>query len=383
MNQPTIVNINTKDIHSIEETFSNDLIHNMLDPKLHEKMLDIVDVNDEEDYSAFNDIEMMYLFVHEERDLDVHKNRTEQTKKEYLRELLWMYHLFVAEGLQFDFDSTGLDVATVLKRIKPRHIRKFQQWMTQAPLGKGGKRYSVATISRKTSIFKAFISYLHDKKYIQHPLHESFKSAAVHMADRPDRDLYADEAIELLNYYKEHPILHGLLSVLLTTGARVAELCAARICDLSYDNDGYWLEVIGKGNKKRELFIFPAVYEAIVTFRQRRQLNTKLDKQDASPIFVTARHKPYSYKYLSNYLSNALSKADLSFVADSSRTITPHTLRHGFAIISAEEGADVFRIQQALGHENIATTMIYLEKQQKRKNHVAHTWKDSSVIKGL
>jgi len=353
----------------------------MLDKSMYSHMLDIIDATD--NYNDFNDLEMIYLFVHEEKDQDERKNRTDDTKREYLRELLWIYHILINHGNEIAFEPRTLDIHTVFKQLQRQHIRKFQDWLKTVPLGKGGKQYSIATISRKTVIFKDFLQFLYDCDYINQPLHQSFKSAQVHMRDRPNRDLYTDEAIQLLTYYESHPIIHGFLAVLLTTGARIRELAQARLCDLTYDSEGYWLEVIGKGNERRELFIFPNVFAAIKRFRKRRGLDTILDNHDQSPLFITARHRAYSYKYLSKYLSNALQKADLPFVQDQKRSITPHSLRHGFAIISADQGADIYRIMQALGHKKIDTTMIYLEKYQQRKNHVAHTWKQSSFIKNI
>ncbi|MFE4810725.1 tyrosine-type recombinase/integrase [Peribacillus simplex] len=40
----------------------------------------------------------------------------------------------------------------------------------------------------------------------------------------------------------------------------------------------------------------------------------------------------------------------------------PHTFRHTFAIISHLNGADVYQIMKSLGHEQLSTTEIYLEK---------------------
>lgn len=371
----------TSQLNKLNSLQISKIVDSMLDKSLYSHMLDIID--ETENFNHFNDLEMIYLFVHEEKDQDERKNRTVDTKREYFRELLWIYHLFIHQGKEIGYEPRSLDIYTVFKQLQRQHIRKFQDWLKSVPLGKGGKTYSVATISRKTVIFKAFLKFLYDRDYIRDPLHQTFKSAQVHMRDRPNRDLYTDEAIQLLSYYESHPIIYGFLAVLLTTGARIREIAQARMCDLTYESEGYWLEVIGKGKERRELFIFPNVFTAIKRFRRRRGLDTVVDKNDRSPIFVTARHNAYSYKYLSKYLSNALQNADLPFIQDEKRSITPHSLRHGFAIISADQGADIYRIMQALGHKKIDTTMIYLEKYQQRKNHVAHTWKQSSVIKNI
>ena len=43
------------------------------------------------------------------------------------------------------------------------------------------------------------------------------------------------------------------------------------------------------------------------------------------------------------------------------RDITPHTLRHSFAVHMLENGAEVKTVQELLGHTDVASTMLYTQ----------------------
>jgi len=46
--------------------------------------------------------------------------------------------------------------------------------------------------------------------------------------------------------------------------------------------------------------------------------------------------------------------------------LTPHYLRHAYATHALNQGAGVRDVQEALGHKNLNTTMIYITPQSTR-----------------
>ncbi|CAM3915366.1 site-specific tyrosine recombinase XerD [Aeromicrobium ponti] len=356
------------------------LVNYLLDDSLHKKMSDIIDKDGEANFSLFNDIEMIYFYAHQKKDLNEKKNRTENTKREYLRDLLLFYQKLLEQAELLEIENTNVQEYRLLKRLTPRNMRKYQEWLREAPLGKGGKQYSVATLSRKTVVIRGFLGFLHENQYIKVPIHQKMLSSNVQSFDRPNKEMSSMEVISLVNYFRTHPILYGLISVLATTGLRIQELCNAKVSDLAYLDGEYWLTVMGKGQKERQVLIHPNVLKAIEEFRKRRRLDFKMYPTDSSPLFTTSKGKGYGYKYLSNYLIQKINRADLDFIKMRKNPITPHIFRHGFALISADQGADLLTIKESLGHSDIKTTQIYLQRKLRRKNNAAHTWKDSDVI---
>ncbi|NRD80967.1 tyrosine-type recombinase/integrase [Bacillus sp. BRMEA1] len=335
-------------------------------------------------FHDFNDYEILYYYVHEQKNVDLKKNRKENTRKEYLRELLHFAKNITQYSNEMGIDIEEIKEGSLFKSLAPRHMTRFQEWMIEkAPKLIGKESYSPATISRKTAIIKDFLSFLFEKKYIVEPIHSGMSTATVSKDERPNKDLGAREVIQLLQYFnnENHPIIYGIIHVLVTTGIRNNEFCKARVCDLSYDHvrAEYYLQVDGKGNKKRLVPIKPKVFQSIVEFREMRGLETKLDAEDETPLFVTSEMKPYSPSYLSQYINKAIKRTELEFIKLRKNPIGPHTCRHAFAIISYNSGADIYKIMRSLGHESIETTNIYLQKEFEKDNNAAHMWEKGEL----
>jgi site-specific recombinase XerD len=61
-------------------------------------------------------------------------------------------------------------------------------------------------------------------------------------------------------------------------------------------------------------------------------------------IFITNKGKAYSYKYLSNYITDIIYQTNLPFLKYKEEKVTPHSFRNFFAIYSRRQGADIYDI---------------------------------------
>ncbi len=353
-------------------------------PHFHEKVVG----SNKQILKSFSDLELIYYFVHSPkhaRDIlymlsknfndDVkskqQKSRTAGTIREYTRELLIFYSHIKDYAYHFDFVSTE----SLFKQLENNHIENYHKWLIAE--GNEGKPYSLATLARKTTILKSFFKWLYINEVISKPVHEAFYSVNIKDSERVNRDLHYHEVKQILDYYKNHVIYHAILSVLATTGARVQEICTAKWKDMRYDSEGrgYWLNILGKGGKRRDILIFHNVFERIQAFRARRGLKTSLDTADNSYVFQTNLGNPYRYKYMSNLVTRIISDTNLAFVKTKTNgKISGHFFRHFFAIESYKNGSPLRYIQQTLGHTKVETTLIYLEKVMAEDNHVGLSW---------
>lgn len=333
-------------------------------------------------YAFLGDLEVIYHFVNLQNDMDEKKNRKDGTKKSYVSEILSFCECMVQHAEEFEVNAEEVQRnASLLKTLQPWHIRKFNYWLKNVQNGRGGNTYAVATLAKKTVLIRSFLKHLHVFGYIEKPLHEELQRANVNEKDRPNRDLSYEEVMKILGFYKErgHLINYTIILALASTGARIQELCTARVKDLHYDGK-YWLKVRGKGDKVRELFVSEHLYQCICEVRRRRGFQTVLEKGDESPLFINQRGSAYNSKTLSNQVTDMIKKTNLEFLQYRENPVTAHTFRHAFAIMAVEQGnADLYHLMQTLGHENIQTTKIYLEKHMKRKNNVGSAFADMLI----
>jgi len=206
-----------------------------------------------------------------------------------------------------------------------------------------------SSIQRKISSIKAFYKYLNRENKI-----------AINPARKlltPKKKLrlpsYVDEKniMELFNSVKFTDDFKGqrdklVLSILFATGIRLSELINLTLSDI--DLKACTIKVFGKRQKERIVPFGKIIKEEIESYLKWRQ------QENNTPylILTDSNKKAYPkliYRIVNKYLSKITSLDKKS----------PHVLRHTFATILLNKGADLNAIKELLGQANLAATQVY------------------------
>ncbi len=149
----------------------------------------------------------------------------------------------------------------------------------------------------------------------------------------------------------------ALVSLLLDGGARLSELTQLTIPDLLLnDRDGYYV-VHGKGRRDREVGLGRTARLALV-----RYLHTARSLYHAPPdeqhVFVGKGGRALGICGVQKLLVRLEREAGVEHFQQV--RVSPHTLRHSFAVRALRAGEDVTRVSRRLGHSRLETTGRYL-----------------------
>jgi integrase/recombinase XerC len=153
-----------------------------------------------------------------------------------------------------------------------------------------------------------------------------------------------------------------LLSVLLLTGIRRAELCGLKLNDF----DGSHILVHGKGNKQRRLILKPYVIDLLNKYLEYRN---KKYGNFTDALFVSKMGKPFTGTAIYMKIKSIAKLANLP--EERIKKIHVHTARHTFCT-NMLEISSLPQVQAMMGHEDAETTMKYA--------HVRNSSMDAAML---
>ena len=220
---------------------------------------------------------------------------------------------------------------------------------------------SGATLSRSLASLKNFYSYLVSTGFLEKT---PVTDVRVDRGEKKVPQILTGREIELL---LSQPVCvdakgyrdKAMLEVMYATGIRVTELIELNISDVNLD-----LGIIKcSGSKKtRAIPLYPAALRALNNYLDNVRTAMLADPQeDALCVNVGGARMSRQgfWKILKHYQNTAHIEKE----------ITPHTLRHSFAVHLLENGADIGSVQELMGHSDISSTQVYTNLiNQKIKN---------------
>ena len=141
---------------------------------------------------------------------------------------------------------------------------------------------------------------------------------------------------------------HLILLTFYTTGVRASELVGLNIEDLNLS--GGELKVTGKRNKQRIIPFGDELSHDMSVYLH--EMNSVFGLRSGA-LFVDMRGLRMSVAHVREVVKFYLSQVTTQ------KKKTPHVLRHTFATVMLNNGADLGAVKELLGHESLATTEIY------------------------
>lgn len=131
------------------------------------------------------------------------------------------------------------------------------------------------------------------------------------------------------------------------TGIRLSELIGLQ--DAAVDTAKHELKVRGKRDKDR---IVPFGNELAAALDHYRTLRAEV-APTVDNLLVTHKGKPLYPSLVYHVVHNAL------VTAGGTGKLSPHVLRHTFASVMLNSGAELNSVKELLGHESLAATQVY------------------------
>lgn len=234
----------------------------------------------------------------------------------------------------------------------------FSDWIMELAEGKkaeGIKPLKASTINTKTASVRAYYAWLTREEIIStNPLQTAIRQKTPSRLPtyiQEDKMMYIFDSLLAAQNSTDYCERRDALLVLLLycTGLRLAEVTALRANSFSPS----WSEVrvVGKGRKERIVPIVSILRPAMENFHQfTRQ---KICTNGENLLFLTSKGQPMGRFRIERAVQRVLE----SFGVEGKHS--PHVLRHTFATLLLERGADIREIQTLLGHSSLRTTQVY------------------------
>lgn len=230
-------------------------------------------------------------------------------------------------------------------------------------------KYKASSVNALLRAVRAFYNYLHDNGMVEH---NPVRKLALVKAQKTVIETFSrDQLLRLLDQPNVATFTGfrdlTMLQLFIETGIRLREMSDLMVRDIRWEDAQ--ILVKGKGAKDRLVPFQPKMR------RQLRKYVTIRGDIACDHLFVNIDNLPLSRRQIQERVRKYGRMANIKNVRCS-----PHTLRHTFAKLSVQNGADVFALQAVLGHESLDMVRNYVNL---FSNEVADAHRKFSPLESL
>lgn len=240
-------------------------------------------------------------------------------------------------------------------------IKGIHMDMFNAQLIRNGNKPT--TRSRKKSVINKFFDYCVKREIIDKNPADVIEKIKVTDEDRKKKDVLTDKEREKILKKIEKKSIYKtknrcMVNMFNYCGIRVSELCGMKWDDIDFKNKT--IAIRGKGRKNRRVPLIQEVEEDL------KQLKKEQAPKSEFVFTVKKSGKQMQPRSVHDIIKRYAKEAKIN------KTISPHRLRATAATNYLREGVNLRYIQMLLGHESLATTMLYMNPDEQEMNQALH-----------
>ncbi|RYF29754.1 MAG: hypothetical protein EOO17_00155 [Chloroflexi bacterium] len=230
------------------------------------------------------------------------------------------------------------------ERIGYKTLSKINNPFVDIYFAEYQKTHSKSTTNTGRRIFKAFMQWVLEYKEMD----VRVMPQAIRLVKEPDATPKSIDVNIVAETIKNAENVQDSLMIAISyeAGLRIGELCGLLVLDINGDA----IHVRGKGSIERTVYI---------TDQLANELGMFIKLHDRSPTDNVFLNETI-WAGLPITTKTARRRIQVCFREHGGIEITPHQLRHSFAINLLQQGCDLVTIQNLLGHKDLMTTQKYL-----------------------
>ncbi|MCL6509534.1 MAG: tyrosine recombinase [Anaerolineae bacterium] len=253
--------------------------------------------------------------------------------------------------------STVLPEDAAWSNVTTNTVGAYVQRLTE-------QNYTASTIARKVAALKTFFHWLSQRELVMEDPTLRLRSPKVEK--RTPRLLSEEEVNRLFESASKMPPPRSLrdralLEVIYATGMRVSEAIALRLSDVDFETNT--IRCAGRGTRQRTVPLTPQAAAALRAYLDNAR-GDMVNNADTDFVFVNPLGSKLTRQAVWQLTRQHAQTAGIE------GELTPHTLRHSRAAHMLNNGEDIRRVQEWLGHANLATTQMYRPRADKENKLV-------------